>query len=61
MIYIGLLYPIYCSHLAHKNFFLSSDLNRILPGKKGNDNEEVIIETEIYLKQSKSYYKNLIV
>ena len=54
-----LLHPPYSPDLAPSDFFLFSDLKRMLAGKKFSANEEVIAETEAYFEaKDKSYYKN---
>jgi [histone H3]-lysine36 N-dimethyltransferase SETMAR len=52
-------HPPYYPDLAPSDFFLFTDLKRMLTGKKISTNEEVIVETESYFETtSKSYYKN---
>ncbi|GFV60411.1 putative DD34D transposase [Trichonephila clavipes] len=54
-----LLHPPYNPDLAPSNFFLFSDLKRMLAGQKFCADEEVIAETEAYFQaEEKSYYKN---
>ncbi|CAH2096946.1 unnamed protein product [Euphydryas editha] len=54
-------YSPYSPDLALSDFFLFSDLKRILAGKKFKADEEVIAETEEYFEaEHKSYYKNSI-
>ncbi|GFX39760.1 putative DD34D transposase [Trichonephila clavipes] len=54
-----LLHPPYNPDLATSDFFLFSDLKRMLAGQKFCADEEVITETETYFKaEDKSYYKN---
>ncbi|XP_049819262.1 histone-lysine N-methyltransferase SETMAR-like [Aethina tumida] len=49
-------HPPYSTDLAPSDFFLFSDLRRILAGKKFSANEEVIVETEAYFEaKDKSY------
>lgn len=51
-------HPPYSPDLAPSDFFLFSDLKRMLAGKKFKSNEEVITETEAYFKaKDKSYYQ----
>ncbi|GFU02016.1 putative DD34D transposase [Nephila pilipes] len=51
--------PPYSPDLAPSDYFLFSDLKRMLAGKKFSSNEEVIAETEAYFEaKDKSYYKN---
>ena len=52
-------HPPYSPDLAPSDFFLFSDLKRMLAGKKFSANREVIAETEGYFEaKDKSYYKN---
>lgn len=52
-------HPPYSPDLAPSDYFLFSDLKRMLVGKKFSSNEEVIAETEAYFEANdKSYYKN---
>ncbi|CAG5050863.1 unnamed protein product [Parnassius apollo] len=52
-------HPTYSPNLAPSDFFLFSDLKRMLAGKKFKADEEVIAETEAYFEaKHKSYYKN---
>lgn len=52
-------HPPYSPDLAPSDFFLFSDLKRMLAGKKFKADEEVIAETEAYFEaKDKSYYKN---
>lgn len=52
-------HPPYSPDLAPSDFFLFSDLKRMLAGKKFKTNEEVIAETEAYFEDKpKEYYKN---
>ena len=52
-------HPPYSPDLAPSDFFLFSDLKRMLAGKKFCADEEVIEETEAYFEaKDKSYYKN---
>ncbi|KAF7287564.1 hypothetical protein GWI33_005927 [Rhynchophorus ferrugineus] len=45
--------------MASRDYFLFSDLKRMLTGKKFSWNEEVIAKTEAYFEEKdKSYYKN---
>ncbi|CAK1586949.1 unnamed protein product [Parnassius mnemosyne] len=45
--------------MAPSDFFLFSDLKRMLAGKKFKADEEIISETETYFEaKHKSYYKN---
>ncbi|KAF7281241.1 hypothetical protein GWI33_005028 [Rhynchophorus ferrugineus] len=45
--------------LAPRDYFLLSDLKRMLTGKKFSSNEEVIVETEAnFGAKDKTYYKN---
>ncbi|CAH2106941.1 unnamed protein product [Euphydryas editha] len=54
-----LSHPPYSPDLAPSDFFLFSDLKKILAGKKFNADEEVIAEIEVYFEaKHKSYYKN---
>ncbi|GFT35474.1 putative DD34D transposase [Trichonephila clavipes] len=54
-----LLHPPYTPDLAPSDFFLFSDLKRMLSGLKFRTNEKVIAETEAYFEaKDKSYYKN---
>ncbi|GFX91346.1 uncharacterized protein TNCV_3688101 [Trichonephila clavipes] len=54
-----LLHPLYNPDLPPSDFFLFSDLKRMLAGQKFCADEEVIAETETYFKaEDKSYYKN---
>ena len=54
-----LTHPPYSPDLAPSDFFLFSDLKRMLAGKKFNSNDEVIAETEAYFDmKEKSYYKS---
>jgi [histone H3]-lysine36 N-dimethyltransferase SETMAR len=54
-----LLHPPYSPDLAPSDFFLFSDLKRMLAGQKFCADEEVIAETEAYFEaKDKSYYKN---
>ena len=49
----------YSPDLAPSDFFLISDLKRMLAGKKFKSNDEVIAETEANFDQKeKSYYKS---
>lgn len=52
-------HPPYSPDLAPSDFFLFSDLKRMLAGKKFGCNEEVIAETEAYFEaKPKEYYQN---
>ena len=52
-------HPPYSPDLAPSDFFLFSDLKRMLAGKKFCADEEVIEEIEAYFEaKDKSYYKN---
>ncbi|GFT60749.1 histone-lysine N-methyltransferase SETMAR [Nephila pilipes] len=52
-------HPPYSPDLAPRDYFLFSDLKRMLAGKKFSSNEEVIAETEAYFEaKNTSYYKN---
>lgn len=52
-------HPPYSPDLAPSDFFLFSDLKRMLAGKKFKSNDEVIAETEAYFdEKEKSYYKS---
>ena len=52
-------HPPYSPDLAPSDFFLFSDLKRMLAGKKFNADEEVISETEAYFEdKDERYYKN---
>ncbi|GFU63963.1 mariner Mos1 transposase [Trichonephila clavipes] len=52
-------HPPYSPDLAPSDFFLFSDLKRMLSGQKFRADEEVIAETEAYFEaKDKSYYKN---
>ncbi|GFT99035.1 putative DD34D transposase [Trichonephila clavipes] len=54
-----LLHPPYNPDLAPSDFFLFSDLKRMLAGQKFCADEEVIAKTEAYFKaEDKSCYKN---
>ena len=54
-------HPLYSPDLAFSDFFLFSDLKRMLVGKKFSADEEVIAETEVYFEaKDKLYYKNAI-
>lgn len=54
-----LTHPPYSPDLAPSDFFLFSDLKRMLAGKKFKSNDEVIAETEAYFdEKEKSYYKS---
>jgi len=54
-----LTHPPYSPDLAPSDFFLFSDLKRMLAGKKFKSNDEVISETEAYFdEKEKSYYKS---
>lgn len=50
--------PPYSPDLAPGDFFLFSDLKRMLAGKKFSADEEVIAETEAYFEAKDKYYKN---
>jgi len=51
-------HPPYSPDLAPSDFFLFSDLKRMLAGKKFNADEEVISETEAYFEdKDERYYK----
>ncbi|GFU79290.1 putative DD34D transposase [Trichonephila clavipes] len=57
-----LLHPPDNPDLAPNDFFLFSDLKRMLAGQKFCADEEVITETEAYFEaEDKSYYKNGII
>ncbi|GFT82754.1 histone-lysine N-methyltransferase SETMAR [Nephila pilipes] len=50
-------HPPYSPDLYPSDYFLFSDLKRMLAGKKFSSNEEVIAETEAYFEaKDKSYY-----
>ncbi|KAF7273371.1 hypothetical protein GWI33_013923 [Rhynchophorus ferrugineus] len=52
-------HPPYSPDLASSNYFLFSDLKRMLAGKKFSSNEEVIAESEAYFEAKDNwYYKN---
>ena len=52
-------HPPYSPDLTPGDFFLLSDLKRMLAGKKFSADEEVIEETEAHFEaKDKSYYKN---
>ncbi|GFV36022.1 mariner Mos1 transposase [Trichonephila clavipes] len=52
-------HPPYTPNLAPSDFFLFSDLKKMLAGQKFRTDEEVIAETEAYFEaKDKSYYKN---
>ena len=52
-------HPPYCPDLAPSDYYLFSDLKRMLQGKIFGSNEEVIAETEAYFEaKDKSLYKN---
>lgn len=52
-------HPPYSPDLAPSDYFLFSDLKRMLAGKKFGSNEEVIAETEAYFEaKPKEYFKN---
>ncbi|KAF7264992.1 hypothetical protein GWI33_021776 [Rhynchophorus ferrugineus] len=52
-------HPPYSPDLAPRDYFLFSDLKRMLGGKKFSSNEEVIAETQAYFEaKDKSYYKS---
>ena len=52
-------HPPYSPDLAPSDFFLFSNLKRMLAGKKFSADEEVIAETEAYFEaKDKLYYKN---
>ena len=52
-------HPPYSPDLAPSDFFLFSDLKRMLAGKKFGSDAEVIAETEAYFEDKpKEYYKN---
>ena len=54
-----LTHPPNSPDLAPSDFFLFSDLKRMLAGKKFKSNDEVIAETEAYFdEKEKSYYKS---
>ncbi|GFT88937.1 putative DD34D transposase [Trichonephila clavipes] len=54
-----LLHPPYNPDLAPSNFFLFSDLKRMLAGQNFCADEEAIAETEAYFKaEDKPYNKN---
>ena len=53
-----LLHPPYSPDLASSNYWLFTDLKRILQGKRFGSNKEVILETEAYFEaKNKSFYK----
>ena len=52
-------HPPYSSDLAPSNYFLFSDLKRMLAWKKFSSDEEAIAETEAFFEaEDKYYYKN---
>lgn len=52
-------HPPYSPDLAPSDYFLFSDLKRMLAGKKFKTDEEVIAETEAYFEEKpKEYYKD---
>ena len=53
-----IIHPPYSPDLAPSDFFMFSDLKRMLAGKKFKSNDEVIAETEAYFdEKEKSYYE----
>ena len=54
-------HPPYSADLAPSDFFLLSDLKRMLAGKRFIAEKEAIDETEVYFEaKDKTYYKNSI-
>ena len=54
-----LLHPPYSLDLDPSDYWLFTDLKRMLQGKRFGSNEEVISETETYFEaKDKSFYKN---
>ena len=51
-------HPPYSPDLAPNNYWLFTDLKKMLQGKRFGSNEEVIAETEAYFESNdKSFYK----
>ena len=54
-------YPPYSPELAPSNYWVFTDLKRMLQGKRFSINEEVILETEVYFEAKvKSFYKKIV-
>ena len=53
-----LLHPLYSPDLSPSNYWLFTDLKRMLQRKRFSSNEEVILETEAYFEAKyKLFYK----
>ena len=53
-----LLHPFYSPDLAPNDYWLFTNLKRMLQGKRFGSNKEVISETEVYFEaEDKSFYK----
>lgn len=53
-------HPPYSPDLALSDFFLFSDLKKMLAGQKFSTNEEVIAETEAYFEAKDKWYRKIV-